>query len=362
MKGYLVLEDGALFTGRAFGATGETLGEVVFNTGMTGYQEILTDPSYCGQIVTMTYPLIGNYGINEEDFESKKPFVRGFVVREHCPKPSNWRSQNTLDDYLKDMRIMGLSGVDTRALTRRLRNTGAMKGMLTTNEEEAAQLVAKVQTSPGVFGPELVKQVTTPEVYHLPGDGPRVVVLDFGAKENIIRSLKSYDCDLTVVPASTTFQEILSLNPQGIMLSNGPGDPTDVPYAIETVAQLVGKIPIFGICLGHQIIGLALGGRTYKLKFGHRGSNHPVQDIRTGRVYITAQNHGFAIDKESLEGKDVEITHINLNDGTVEGIRHRKLPVFSVQYHPEAAPGPEDSEYLFGEFLASMGLRSGVRC
>ncbi|MHB8172061.1 MAG: glutamine-hydrolyzing carbamoyl-phosphate synthase small subunit [Thermincolia bacterium] len=355
MKGYLVLEDGTIFTGRAFGAIGETLGEVVFNTGMTGYQEILTDPSYCGQIVTMTYPLIGNYGINEEDFESKNPFVRGFVVREHCSKPSNWRSNNTLEDYLEQNGIMGLAGVDTRALTRRLRNAGAMKGMLTTNEEEVAQLVAKVQTSPGVFGPELVKQVTTSEVYHLPGDGPRVVVLDLGAKENIIRSLKSYDCDLTVVPASTTLQEILSLNPQGIMLSNGPGDPNDVPYAIDTVAQLLDKIPVFGICLGHQIIGLALGGSTYKLKFGHRGSNHPVQDLRTGRVYITAQNHGFAIDKESLKGKDVEITHLNLNDGTIEGIRHRKLPVFSVQYHPEAAPGPEDSGYLFGEFLRSMG-------
>jgi len=355
VKGYLVLEDGTIITGRAFGAAGETMGEVVFNTGMTGYQEILTDPSYCGQIVTMTYPLIGNYGLNDEDFESRKPFVRGFIVREFCSKPSNWRSGITLDEYLKENNIMGLAGVDTRALTRRLRNFGTMKGLLTTNEQEAAQLIARVKDSPGVFGPELVRQVTTPEIYHLSGKGPRVVVMDFGAKENIIRSLQSYDCDLTVVPASTTAQEILSLHPRGIMLSNGPGDPTDVPYAIDTVAQLVGKVPVFGICLGHQIIGLALGGQTYKLKFGHRGANHPVQDLRTGRVYITSQNHGFALRKESLEGKDVEVTHINLNDGTVEGIRHRKRPVFSVQYHPEAAPGPEDSGYLFGEFLTSMG-------
>lgn len=351
MQGYLLLEDGTYYTGEVFGATGETVGEVVFNTSMTGYQEILTDPSYCGQIVTMTYPLIGNYGINPQDFESKQPYARGFVVKEWCSHPSNWRSEISLEAFLAKHGIMGIAGIDTRALTRKIRSQGAMKGLITSGTEAVEELMERLQTSPGVFGPQLVQRVTTQEAYSIPGQGPRVVVLDFGAKANIIRSLEHYGCQLTVVPASTSAEEIMNLQPQGIMLSNGPGDPTDVLYAVDTVRQLMGKVPIFGICLGHQIIGLALGAQTYKLKFGHRGGNHPVKDLITGRVYITSQNHGFAIDEESIDKSAVEITHINLNDNTVEGLRHKQLPLFSVQYHPEAAPGPEDSAYLFQQFM-----------
>lgn len=351
MQGYLLLEDGTYYVGEVFGATGETVGEVVFNTSMTGYQEILTDPSYCGQIVTMTYPLIGNYGINPQDFESSQPYARGFVVKEWCSHPSNWRSEISIDDFLAKNGIMGIAGIDTRALTRKIRSQGAMKGLITTSMDAVEEILARLTSSPGVFGPQLVKTVTPRETYSIDGQGPRVVVLDFGAKANIIRSLKHYGCQLTVVPATTPAEEIMNLNPQGIMLSNGPGDPTDVPYAVAAVQQLMGKVPIFGICLGHQIIGLALGAQTYKLKFGHRGGNHPVKDLITGRVYITSQNHGFAIDGESLNKSEVEITHINLNDNTVEGLRHKQLPLFSVQYHPEAAPGPEDSAYLFQQFM-----------
>ncbi|MFZ5627294.1 MAG: glutamine-hydrolyzing carbamoyl-phosphate synthase small subunit [Bacillota bacterium] len=351
MKGYLVLADGTVYEGTAFGAVGEAIGEVVFNTGMTGYQEILTDPSYCGQIVTMTYPLIGNYGINQDDFEASRSYVRGFIVRETCTYPSNWRAKETLDAYLYRHRIIGLAGIDTRALTKKLRQHGVMQGLITTLPGTVAEMVDKIKQAPPVFGPQLVQTVTTPEPYTIPGPGPRVVVMDFGAKANILRSLNKLGLELVVVPAHATADEIMAYRPAGLMLSNGPGDPTDVPLAINTVRQLLGELPIFGICLGHQIIGLALGGSTYKLKFGHRGANHPVQDLHSGRVYITSQNHGFALAADSLQQLPVEITHLNLNDGTVEGLRHKELPVFSVQYHPEAAPGPEDNEYLFQQFL-----------
>ncbi|SHE35034.1 carbamoyl-phosphate synthase small subunit [Desulforamulus putei DSM 12395] len=353
MQAYLALEDGTVFTGKAFGATGEQWGEVVFNTGMTGYQEVLTDPSYCGQIVVMTYPLIGNYGINKDDFEARSSFVRGFVVKEACDRPSNWRVSNKIDEFLAREGVIGISGIDTRALTRRIRNHGTMRGVISTGTVDPRELVEKAKTCPYISGQELVPTVATKEIYTVPGSGHRVVLMDFGAKANIIRCLNNRGCEVIVVPPTTGVAEILALNPQGIMLSNGPGDPTDVPYAIKTVKELIGKLPVFGICLGHQIIGLAVGGKTYKLKFGHRGANHPVKDLASGRVYITSQNHGFAVDKESLP-QDIAVSHINLNDNTVEGLCHKRLPVFSVQYHPEAAPGPMDSEYLFDRFLVHL--------
>ena len=353
MQAYLALEDGTIFTGEAFGATGEQWGEVVFNTGMTGYQEVLTDPSYCGQIVVMTYPLIGNYGINKDDFEAKNSFVRGFVVKESCDRPSNWRSSNKINEFLAREGIIGISGIDTRALTRLIRNHGTMRGIISTEARETSQLVAKAKQCPQISGQELVPAVATKEIYTVPGSGHRVVLLDFGAKANIVRCLSERGCEVVVVPPSTSFEEINALSPQGIMLSNGPGDPTDVPYAIKTVRQLLKLYPVFGICLGHQIIGLAVGGQTYKLKFGHRGANHPVKDLQSGRVYITSQNHGFTVDRESLPA-EIEVSHINLNDNTVEGLRHKTLPIFSVQYHPEAAPGPMDSEYLFERFLENI--------
>lgn len=351
MLARLVLEDGTVFVGKAFGATGEQHGEVVFNTSMTGYQEILTDASYCGEIVVMTYPLIGNYGINLEDFEREHSFVRGFVVKENCEHPSNWRARVTIEKFLQEQGIVGISGIDTRALTRRLRSSGTLRGIITTSEEPNEVLVAKAQQAPTLSGEQVVPAVTTKEVYQVPGPGPKVVVMDFGAKHNIVRCLSALGCDLTVVPATATAEEILALNPEGIMLSNGPGDPKNVPYAIATVRELIGKKPIFGICLGHQILGLAFGGETYKLKFGHRGANHPVKDLLTNRVHITSQNHGYAIDEKSLQGLGLRVSHRNLNDETVEGIIHESLPVFSVQYHPEASPGPNDSRYLFDKFL-----------
>lgn len=355
MKARLVLEDGAIYYGQSFGSTGEVGGEIVFNTSMTGYQEILTDPSYCGQIVTMTYPLIGNYGVNPEDFESKRPFARGFIVREFCRMPSNWRSQGDIDAFLKEYGLIGLEGIDTRALTKRLRSYGTMKGVITTSEDSDAAVIERVKSMPSLSGQDFVHQVSCKETTVLPGSGPRVVLMDFGAKGNIPRSLNHHGCEVVTVPCDTDAQTIAALNPKGIMLSNGPGDPKDVPYAAETVKQLMGKYPIFGICLGHQLLGIALGADTYKLKFGHRGGNHPVKDLVTGRVYITSQNHGFAVNEETLDPEKVLVSHRNVNDGTVEGLRHRHLPVFSVQYHPEATPGPMDSEYLFGEFLKAMG-------
>jgi carbamoyl-phosphate synthase small subunit len=366
----LALEDGTLFRGKPFGAPGETFGEVVFNTNLTGYQEVLTDPSYKGQIVAMTYPLIGNYGINEADLESVRPQVEGFIVKEGSKRTSNWRAQYSLEEWLLRCGVVGIQGIDTRALTRHIRTRGAMRGAISTTELDPDRLLARIQASPGLIGRDLVREVTCDAQYtwdhgewHWPDGvaehvtGPderfRIVAYDFGIKRNILRKLVNSGCDVTVVPAHTTAAEALRLNPDGIFLSNGPGDPEGVPYAIGAIQQLVGTKPIFGICLGHQILSLALGGKTYKLKFGHRGGNHPVLHLPTQKVEITAQNHGFAVDADSLPTA-IEVTHLNLNDRTVEGMRHRELPVFSVQYHPEASPGPHDSWYLFEDFRAML--------
>lgn len=366
----LALENGTVFTGESFGARGEVSGEVVFNTSITGYQEILTDPSYAGQIVTMTYPLIGNYGVNPEDVESVKPQVAGFVVKEYFDFHSNWRAEESLGDYLGQHNIVAIQGIDTRMLTKIIRTVGAMRGVISTLDLDDRILVHKAQSSPQMAGLDLAKVVTCRQEYiwknseegryTLPGsvqlDGRklRVVVYDFGVKHNILRRLSAYGCDLTVVPAFATAEEVLAMNADGVFLSNGPGDPEPVTYAIENIKKLMGKIPIFGICLGHQLLAWALGGRTYKLKFGHRGANHPVKNLRTGEIEITSQNHGFAVDWHSMDEGIVELTHINLNDQTVEGFRHRELPVFCVQYHPEASPGPHDSDYLFRHFIQPM--------
>src|SRR5438094_893662 len=364
----LALEDGTVYTGRAFGAAGETFGEVVFNTSMTGYQEILTDPSYRGQIVTMTYPLIGNYGINTDDRESSRPQVEGFIVRELTRVPSNFRAQGSLDDYLRQNRVQGLEGIDTRALVRRLRVRGAMKGVLSTVDLDDASLVHKARTSPGIVGRDLVREVVPEQPFTwdkgctsafasqlLPARpaNHHVVAVDFGMKWNILRCLVQVGCRVTVVPGTASAEQVLAHRPDGIFLSNGPGDPAAVSYGIKTIKELAGKKPIFGICLGHQLLGLALGARTFKLKFGHRGANQPVRNERTQRVEITTQNHGFAVDMDRLPS-DLEPTHINLNDGTLEGMRHRRYPIFSVQYHPEASAGPHDSCYLFEEFQRLM--------
>lgn len=363
MKGLLVLEDGRWFEGEGFGAKAESVGEVVFNTGMTGYQEVLTDPSYCGQIVTMTYPLIGNYGINADDSESQSPRVQGFVVREACQAPSHWRASRTVGEYLSDHGIPGISGIDTRSLTRHLRSHGTLRGVISSGlkEIDPDYIGYLVSLSKTVDNAGVVGRVTAPKPYRVFGGGSRVAVIDFGLKQNIVRALSALDCDLVVVPALTPVSDILELNPDGIMLTNGPGDPKDVPGAIETVRTLAGQLPVFGICLGHQILSLALGADTYKLKYGHRGANHPVKDLATGRVYITSQNHGYAVSEESIRNLPLEVTHKNLNDGTVEGVRHKHLPVFSVQYHPEAAPGPQDSRYLFDRFMDLLPRRTARR-
>ncbi len=370
-KAILALSDGKVFEGFSFGAEGETTGEVVFNTSMTGYQEILTDPSYKGQIVTMTYPLIGNYGINDEDVESNKPYAEGFIVKEASEYPSNWRSKKTLGSYLKDNNIVGIQGIDTRALTKHIRDFGAKEGVISTIDLNPKSLIEKAKASPGLIGRDLVKEVTCKKTYkweqgvwdlekgytlRTPNSERQtyhVAAYDFGIKQNILRLLINAGCSVTVVPADTKAEDVLSMNPDGILLSNGPGDPEGVPYVIENVRKLIGKKPIFGICLGHQLLGLAMGGRTYKLKFGHHGGNQPVMDLTTKKVEITSQNHGFAVDVDSLKGK-AELTHINLNDKTVEGMRHKELPIFSVQYHPEASPGPHDSAYLFKRFTEMM--------
>jgi carbamoyl-phosphate synthase small subunit len=353
----LVLEDGTTFPGQAFGAEGERTGEVVFNTSMAGYQEITTDPSYCGQIVVMTYPLIGNYGANPEDVESRKPWVEGFAVREISPLYSNWRAVESLGDFLAASGVTGISGIDTRALTRHIRSRGAMRGIISTVDLDTDSLHAKALASPGLVGRDLVREVTCEEPYcpDLQGERRfRVAVVDCGVKKSILSCLAEVGCDLTVYPASTTAEAILAAEPDGVFLSNGPGDPEGVPYLSATVRSLLGKVPLFGICLGHQMLSLALGAKSYKLKFGHRGGNHPVRDERTRRIAITVQNHGFCIDPDSLDQDVAELTHVNLYDGTVEGIRHRTFPAFSVQYHPEASPGPHDARYLFDEFRQLM--------
>ncbi len=355
MKAILALEDGTIFKGSSFGARGERYGEVVFNTSMAGYQEILTDPSYKGQIVIMTYPLIGNYGINHEDIESRKLFVEGFVVKECSGLASSWRCEKNLDEYLGENNIIGLEGIDTRALTRHIRLQGAMKAVISTEDSDEKGLVEKAKASPGLIGRDLVQNVAYEEIQQWNDKGEyHVLVVDTGVKYNILRELVHRKCKVTIVPPRTSAEHILDLKPDGIMLSNGPGDPAAVPYVVETVQKLLGKIPIFGICFGHQMLGLALGGQTYKLKFGHHGANHPVKDLKTGKVHITVQNHGFCVDIDSLDKNDIEITHINLNDSTLEGIRHKQLPIFSVQFHPEASPGPHDSRYMFTEFVEMM--------
>ena len=368
MKAILALADGRIFEGTSFGAQGEADGEVVFNTSMTGYQEVLTDPSYYGQMVVMTYPLIGNYGVNSEDFESDRPHLSAFIIKELSTIPSNWRSQGTLHDFLAKHGIIGIQGIDTRALTRHIRNTGAQQAVISTKPTDRQKLVAQANRLPSLEGRDLVKEVTCKEPYEwCEGEwelnngetffksAPRIpsnyfiVAYDFGIKRNILRKLVQAGCRIKVVPASMPAKDVLAMNPSGIFLSNGPGDPAAVKYALKNVKYLVGKIPIFGICLGHQILSLALGARTYKLKFGHHGGNQPVINLKTSRVEITSQNHGFAVDAASLSS-DCDITSTNLNDNTIEGIRHKSLPILSIQYHPEASPGPHDSSYLFKEF------------
>ncbi len=355
----LILEDGRIFAGEALGYRGTAQGEVVFNTSMCGYQEIMTDPSYHGQIVNMTYPLIGNYGVHSEDTESDRVRVSGFIVKEICSYPSSWRSGADLETYLIENRIVGLKGIDTRALTRHIRARGAMRGFISHDDASSVEeLRAAVDKVPSLVGRDLVQEVTAREKYawNRSGSGKRfqVAVLDYGVKYNILNCLSERDCELTVLPAGTGVEEIMALDPDGIFLSNGPGDPAAVTYAVANLKKLIGKKPIFGICLGHQLLCLALGARAYKLKFGHRGGNQPVLDKRSGRVEITSQNHGFAIEKSSLKETGLEITHLNLNDHTVEGVAHSELPVFSVQYHPEASPGPHDSRYLFDKFVDFM--------
>lgn len=363
-KAYLALEDGLVFEGEAFGAEGEAFGEVVFNTSLCGYQEILTDPSYKGQIVTMTYPHIGNYGINSQDEESLSPCVEAFVIRELSPVASNFRAEETLETYLAKHGKIGIQGIDTRRLVKHLRDEGAKKGIVSTVDGDPRRLVRKAQESPSIVGRDLVKEVTCQAPYLFDealtpgyewGDSCfkkvfKLTVIDAGVKQNILRKLNQHGFEVRVVPATTDAKEILSERPHAVFLSNGPGDPAAVPYLVATVRALIDKLPIFGICLGHQILGQALGGKTSKLKFGHRGGNHPVMDLKTQRIEITSQNHGFIVDIDSLPKDEVELTHVNLNDRTLEGLRHRKYPVFSVQYHPENAPGPHDSDYLFTRF------------
>lgn len=368
MEAILYLEDGTCYKGKGFGHIGTSFGELVFNTSMTGYQEILTDPSYAGQVITLTYPLIGNYGVNEKFNESFKSFSRGLVVKSISNTPSNYMSMQSIDDMLKSMEVVGIYDVDTRSITRKIRNSGSLKCIIS-NEVSSKELLIerlsqilnkKYETIEECFkdikgeSEDYMKKVGTKNVYKIKGEGKKVAVLDFGVKQNILRNLKIRGCDITVFPYNSSFEDILSINPDGVLLSNGPGDPKCAVEAIDTVKKLIGKIPIFGICMGHQVLSLAFGADTYKLKYGHRGGNHGVKDLYKDKCYITSQNHGFAVDEKSLKGTDLLITHINLNDGTVEGLKHKYYPIFSVQFHPEGAPGPNDSEYLFDEFMKLM--------
>lgn len=380
-RALLALEDGTIFEGNSFTGDFETTGEVVFNTSMCGYQEIITDPSYCGQMVTMTYPLIGNYGVNPQDIESSQVHARALLIREYHERPSNWRAEGSLASYLKAHRVPGVEGLDTRAITRHIRLRGAMKAALSTMDSNPDSLVEKARSSPEMKGLDLVREVTclrpmlwqrggmVPlegglEGFKWPGaeDRLRVVAFDYGVKYNILRSLERRSCDVLVLPAAASWEAAAGLDPDGFFLSNGPGDPAAVGYAIDTIRRLLGIKPMFGICLGHQLIGLALGGSTFKLKFGHRGGNQPVKNLATGRIEITSQNHGFCVEMDSLKDPAVELTHINLNDGTVEGLRHKDIPLFSVQYHPEASPGPHDADYLFDRFVEMMKAYREGRC
>jgi carbamoyl-phosphate synthase small subunit len=363
MKARLILNDGTRFEGLSLGAMGTRTGEVVFNTAMMGYQEILTDPSYHFQLVTMTYPQIGNYGVNPKDFESRRIYAGGFIIREYSPVVSHWQATRSLDEYLKHYAVVGISDIDTRQLTRHLRDHGAQMGMITTSDEPVDVLMQRLKTGKQLVGRDIAREVTTTEHYDWPLDEDinheqpsafKVAVYDFGVKFSILRALFQHGCALRVFPAGTSAEEVLGWHPDGIFLSNGPGDPEPVAYAVDTVKALLGKKPLFGICLGHQILGLALGAKTSKLKFGHHGANHPVRHLPSGAVEITSQNHGFIVDADSLPPNEVEITHINLNDGTLEGFRHKTIPAFSVQYHPESAPGPRDSRYLFENFIKEM--------
>ena len=352
MNGILYLEDGTVYSGRCFGKHGTAVGELVFNTSMTGYGEILTDPSYAGQIINMTYPLIGNYGVNEKHLESKKIYARGLVVSSICMNPSNYTSEETVSSMLEEMNIIGIEAVDTRSITKKIRNKGTMRCVISSEDLTIRQLQSYFENIE--YPNKFVQEVSTKESYHIEGKGHKVVLMDFGAKKNIVECLKSRGCDITVVPYNTTFEEIMKINPDGVMLSNGPGDPKDVPEVVETVKKIVKVKPTFGICLGHQILALAFGGDTYKMKFGHRGGNHGVYDIERDRAFITSQNHGYAVNENSIKDKDLMVTHINLNDKTVEGMKHKTLPVFSVQFHPEGAPGPWDTDYLFDKFMEIM--------
>ncbi|HEU5232099.1 MAG TPA: glutamine-hydrolyzing carbamoyl-phosphate synthase small subunit [Terriglobales bacterium] len=371
MQAILALEDGRIFRGKGYGAKAECYGEVVFNTSLTGYQEIFTDPSYAGQIVVLTNPQIGNYGTNPEDNEAVRPFIEGLVVREFSPISSNWRSQQAADEYLERFNIPVIADIDSRALVRHLRTHGVMRGVISLIESDTEKLVAKARSIPKMDGTDLARVVSTKQRYSWnqgpivtyparqikeldPESALHVVAYDYGIKQNILRMLVDQGCNVTVVPAETSAEDVLALKPDGVFLSNGPGDPEPVTYAQENIRKLAGKTPIFGICLGHQLVGLALGGKTYKLKFGHHGGNHPVRQERTGKIEITAHNHNFAVDPDSLKQSEVQMTHFDLNDGTLEGLRHRTMPLFTVQYHPEASPGPHDSHYLFGDFVKMM--------
>jgi carbamoyl-phosphate synthase small subunit len=371
MQAVLALEDGRIFRGKGYGAKGECYGEVVFNTSITGYQEIFTDPSYAGQIVVLTNPEIGNYGTTPEDSEANRPYIEGLIVREFSRVSSNWRSQEVAEEYLERYQIPVLADIDTRALVRHLRDNGVMRGVVSTLETDPEKLVAKARSIPKMDGTDLAKVVSTKNVYeweqgirsHIPDevvgvkDAPpkhHVVAYDYGIKHNIMRKLVGECCRVTVVPAETSAEDVLAMKPDGVFLSNGPGDPEPCTYAVNNIRSMMGRVPIFGICLGHQLTGIALGGKTFKLKFGHHGGNHPVKQLATGKVEITAHNHNFAVDPDSLPASEVELTHIDLNDNTLEGLRHRNMPLFSVQYHPEAAPGPHDSHYLFKDFVKMM--------